>query len=80
MELHNTDISIHELFFLTILVYNKLKEYLIVFVLRKLSNILKYVYQVKSTNASSSKFKDSWKRSNLTNVVYLRHDPACKHP
>ena len=48
MELHNTDISIHELFFLIILVYNKLKEYLIVFVLRKLSNILKYVYQVKS--------------------------------
>ena len=71
MELHNTDISIHELFFLTILVYNKLKEYLIVFVLRKLSNILKYVYQVKSTNDSSSNFKDSWKRSNLTNVVNL---------
>ena len=68
MELHNTDISIHELFFLTILVYNKLKEYLIVFVLRKLN---KYVYQVKSTNASSSNFKDSWKRSNLTNVVNL---------
>ena len=71
MELHNADISIHKLFFLTILVYNKLKEYLIVFVLRKLSNILKYVYQVKSTNASSSNFKDSWKRSNLTNVVNL---------
>ena len=59
MELHNADISIHKLFFLTILVSNKLKEYLIVFVLRKLSNILKYVYQVKSTYASSSNFKDS---------------------